>query len=62
MQNRPVTMRFTESTMTTIDSIDRICNEFNLSRPKAIKLVFDRLQSIDPTISNPTNLAPQITL
>lgn len=62
MTNKPVSMRFTVDTMSTLERIDTISKAFKISRPSAIKLVFDRLVQIDPTLNNPISSLPTILL
>ena len=58
----PVTVRFSENNMDSLEKIDRICAEFKISRANAIKVVVDRLIAINSTIPNPSSLPLTVSL
>jgi hypothetical protein len=54
------TVRFRNDSIRTIESIDRICHEYGISRAATITLLCDRLIEIDKSIANPLNSPPKI--
>jgi hypothetical protein len=58
----PVTIRFRNESIRTLEAIDKVCDEFGISRSATIKLICDRLIEVDKSVSNPLNSSPKILI
>jgi hypothetical protein len=56
-----ITIRFRKQDLKTLQQIDRISNEFNISRTAAITKVFNYLYQIDSSLHNPLIISPSFT-
>jgi hypothetical protein len=55
----PCLIRFRNESLHTLNQIDTIANEYNLSRADAIRMVFEYCQKIDPSFANPLSQSPR---
>jgi hypothetical protein len=59
-QTTKITIRFRRQDLKTLQQIDRISEEFNISRTAAITKVFNYLCQIDSSLYNPLIIPPTV--